>query len=70
MDALRDFISERERAWVAGEFETFDRPEDEPLPPDRVHSIELLQLAIGIPTDRQNKNHSQRLRTLMEQGLG
>jgi hypothetical protein len=68
-DALRGFLAERARLWVEGEFETFTDPEDEPRPPDRVHTSELLR-ALNISTERQTKGQSQRVRTIMVSVLG
>lgn len=68
-DELRAFLSERERAWEAGEFEAFDDPADEPKPPDRVHTSELFD-ALSIPKERRTKNRAQLLRTVMESALG
>ena len=64
-DVLRDFLTGRQRAWNAGEFEDFTaHPEDEPRPPDRVHTSELFE-ALGIPPARQTPEQSQRLRLVM-----
>jgi hypothetical protein len=68
-DALRGFLAERARLWVEGEFETFTDPEDEPRPPDRVHTSELLR-ALNISTERQTKGQSQRVRTIMVSVMG
>lgn len=71
-DTIREFLAYREREW--GRYNSFFEPdpsgfEEEPPPPDRVHSVELLE-ALGIPTHSRTQGHSQRLRTIMEAVLG
>ena len=62
-DTLRDFLDRRAA--------DFKRPQDgsHPPPPNRVHTVELFG-ALRISVADQNKDKAQRLRTVMEAGLG
>ena len=68
-DVVRGFLADRARAWDAAEFETITDPYDEPRPPDRVHTKELLE-ALGIKPAQQTKDQAQRLRVVMVSVLG
>ena len=69
-DVIRAFLEQR--AWsrtirIPSEDEDSDFLPD--LPPDRVHSIELFE-HLEIKKDQQTRDKAQRLRTVMEAGLG
>jgi predicted P-loop ATPase len=80
IDTVRRFLDDRESAYAramadGADFEGSDDAEDygdtDPMlaPPDRVHTEELFN-ALNIPTANQNTGQSQRLRTVMDAGLG
>jgi len=65
-DIVRGFLDRR--AVTFDRLSASDTEDEDPLPPDRVHSSELFD-ELGLSAGEQTKDKAQRLRTVMEQSI-
>jgi hypothetical protein len=69
IDTLRPFLDQRAWDHAMHDPKVDDDADGPPLPPNHVHTVELFA-ALGVAAEGQTKDKAQRLRTVMEAGLG